>query len=105
VEQHSLDSDQSLNRKRCCYQFASCGTKNEKKVRKSRPGVLAKKLRGCKGRKEGGVRSVGGGQVTPSPLPPTPTVKSARTPAVKVVRSVVLPLVLPPLRREGPHRE
>jgi hypothetical protein len=52
----------------------------------SRPGVLAKKLRRCE--EEGGRSKVGqGGPVTPSPLPPTPTVNFARTPAVKVVRS------------------
>jgi hypothetical protein len=50
-------------------------------VGNSRPGVLAKKLRRCE--EEGGRSRVGrGGPVTPSPLPPTPTVNFARTPAV-----------------------
>jgi hypothetical protein len=69
VEQHSLDSDQSLNRKRCCYQFASCGAKNEKKVRKSRPGVLAKKLRRCE--EEGGRSKVGRGGSGHAVTPPS----------------------------------
>jgi hypothetical protein len=38
-----LDSDQSLNHKKCCYHSASCGTKNEKKRGKQRTWCPCKK--------------------------------------------------------------
>jgi len=61
--------------------------KIKKKVRKSRPGVLAKKLRRCK--EEGRRSKVGRGGSGHAVTPPSYSnpVNSARTPAVKVVRS------------------